>query len=87
MLLMIKLTIILLIAACLHASAEGFSQTVSLSENNASLEKVFQKIKKQTGYTFAYTRAHLQKAVPVNIHVLNAPLEEALRVCFKDQPF
>jgi TonB-dependent starch-binding outer membrane protein SusC len=83
MLLMIKLTIILSIAACLHASAEGFSQTVSLSEKNASLENVFQKIKKQTGYTFAYTKAHLQQSVPVNIYVHKASLDEVLRTCLK----
>jgi TonB-linked SusC/RagA family outer membrane protein len=87
MLLMIKLTIILSIAACLHASAEGFSQTVSLSEKDASLEKVFLKIKKQTGYTFAYTKALLQKSVPVNVNVQKASIDEVLRTCLKDQPF
>jgi TonB-linked SusC/RagA family outer membrane protein len=87
MLLMIKLTIILSIATCLHASAEGFSQTISLSEKDASLEKVFLKIKKQTGYTFAYTKALLQKSVPVNLNVHKASLDEVLRTCLKDQPF
>src|SRR5437016_3062888 len=85
-LLMSKLTIVLLIAVCLHASAAGFSQTVSLSEKNASLEKVFLKIREQTRYTFAYTKAQLLKANAVTIVVSHAPLDEVLRLCFRDQP-
>jgi hypothetical protein len=49
-----KLTIVLLIAACLQVSAKGYSQKVTLKENNISLQKVFEEIRKQTGYHFFY---------------------------------
>ena len=85
-LLMMKLSAIFLLAVCLNASANGFAQKVTLSENSASLETIFRKIKKQTGYTFAYTKAHLQKFRPVTISIDNAPIEKVLDICFRDQP-
>ncbi|WP_276500108.1 SusC/RagA family TonB-linked outer membrane protein [Terrimonas pollutisoli] len=85
-LLVMKLTAILLFSACLTASANGFAQNVSLSETNASLQTIFKKIKKQTGYTFAYTKAHLLKARPVTISISNASIEEVLDLCFQSGP-
>src|SRR6266496_4258149 len=84
-LLIMKLTIILLLAASLQLSARGFTQEITLKENNASIEKVFQQIKKQSGYVFWYEDKLLQKAKPVNISVKNATLEQVLRLLFKDQ--
>ena len=43
-----KLTSVLIIAACLQVSAKGFSQKVSLNANNLPLQKVFEEIRKQT---------------------------------------
>lgn len=85
-LLMMKLTAIFLLAICLNTSATGLAQRVSLSEKNASLEKVFREIKKQTGYTFAYTKAQLQRSNPVTISINKAPMEQVLNMCFLDQP-
>lgn len=84
-LLMMKLTSVFLFAICLNAAAGGHAQSVSLSAKNVPLEKVFREIKKQTGYTFAYTKALLQKANPVSITISNAPLQKVLDLCFKDQ--
>ncbi len=53
-LLVMRLTIFLLTVTMLQASANGFSQSVSLKEKNARLESVFKKIEKQTGYYFWY---------------------------------
>ncbi len=80
-----KLTIILLLAASLQLSARGFTQEITLKENNASMEKVFQQIKKQSGYVFWYEDKLLQKAKPVNISVKNATVEQVLQFLFKDQ--
>jgi hypothetical protein len=49
-LLIMKLTIVLLVAACLQVQATGFAQKISLNEKNAPLAKVFKLIRKQTGY-------------------------------------
>ncbi|WEK34860.1 MAG: TonB-dependent receptor [Candidatus Pseudobacter hemicellulosilyticus] len=81
-----RLTAILLIAGMLQAHASGYSQTVSLSEKDASLQSIFQQIRKQTGFTFFYNESLLHKAGRVSIRVKNAPLTEALDHCFRDQP-
>jgi TonB-linked SusC/RagA family outer membrane protein len=82
-----KLTAIILLSAAMAANAKGFTQGVTLNERNASLEKVFSEINKQTGYEFLYTTKMLQKAKKINIVIKDATIQEVLAVCFKDQPF
>src|SRR5688500_12959734 len=77
-----KLTAILLTAACLTAGAKGVSQRITLHEKNASLEKIFQSIKKQSGYTFIYRDELLEQAVKVNIDVKDADIHVALTATF-----
>jgi iron complex outermembrane receptor protein len=82
-----RLTIILLFLGCLQVCAkDGYTQTVTLSEHNASLEKVFREIRKQTDYLFLYTKEEVQNARKVNIDVSGATLEQVLALCFKNQP-
>src|SRR5687768_9718109 len=83
--LFMKIILLLLFAICLNANAKGYSQKLRLSEKNASIEKVFKEISKQTGYKFVYTASLLNKAKKVTIHITNATLEEVLTACFKDQ--
>jgi len=80
-----RLTAFLLLAACLQANARGYSQTVTLHDKDAPLEKVFRQIKKQSGYEFWYEDRLMQKAKLVNISVQNAPLDQVLKMLFKDQ--
>jgi TonB-dependent starch-binding outer membrane protein SusC len=82
-----RFTAIFLLTACLAASANGFTQTVSLSVKNSSLEQVFPEIERQTGYYFVYTREEITRGIPVTIQVKNAKLEDVLALCFKNQPF
>lgn len=81
-----KLTAILLLSACLTASATGYSQKVTLSEKNARLEKVFKEIKKQTGYEFLYTDEMLQNTERITVEFQSVELLAALSILFKDQP-
>ncbi|MGV3509863.1 MAG: SusC/RagA family TonB-linked outer membrane protein, partial [Sphingobacteriaceae bacterium] len=81
-----KLSVFLLLVICFQSSAESYSQNVTLSERNAPLEKVFKSIKKQTDYVFFFDYSWLDQAKPVNINVKNLPLEQALNLCFKNQP-
>lgn len=81
-----KITAVLLFAASMQLSANGFAQKLTLSEKNASLEKVLRKIHVQSGYLFFYELDLLKKAQPVNIHVTDATLEDVLNICFKNQP-
>lgn len=86
-LLVMRLTIFLLTVTMLQASANGFSQSVSLKEKNARLESVFKKIEKQTGYYFWYEIKAVKDAARVTIDLSNSPLTETLSACLKDLPF
>lgn len=85
-LLAMKLLILLITVACLQANARVYSQKVTLVLQNASLEQAFQEIKKQTGYSFIYTRMQLKKAQKISCKIYNMPLKEALDFCFNKQP-
>ena len=82
-----KLTVILLLSACMTASANGYSQNITLTVSKAPLEKVFSEIRRQSGYEFLYTTKMLHQARKVDLNVKNSGVEEVLKICFKDQPF
>jgi TonB-linked SusC/RagA family outer membrane protein len=82
-----KMMAILILAALLQVSAKGYSQQVTLYGKNLSMEKVFEEIRRQTGYEFLYNSAMMEKASKIDIDVKDVPLVEALDVCFKYQPF
>jgi iron complex outermembrane receptor protein len=81
-----KLSIIIILAACLTANADGYSQRITISLENAPVQKVFEIIRAQSGYQFLYSNKVIAKAKPLNISVKDASLEEVLAACFKDQP-
>jgi TonB-dependent SusC/RagA subfamily outer membrane receptor len=56
-----------------------------LSENNASLEKIFRELKRQTVYDFWYESKLLKNAKKVDIQVKDASIEEVLNICFQNQ--
>lgn len=82
-----KLTVFLLTACILQASANGHAQTISFSGSNVPLKKVFAAIKSQTGYVFFYDASLLKESRPVTVELKNAPLPTALAEVFKEQPF
>lgn len=81
-----KLTAILLLAACLHATANLRAQMITLSAKNKPLEKVLGEIKKQSGYSFIYGKEMIKTAQPVSLTVNNLPLNEVLNLVFAHQP-
>ena len=85
-LLVMKLTVVLLIATCLQVSARTWCQNISISQRNTSLERVFKEIHRKTGYQFFYQDELLRDARAFNINVKNVSVEEVLEICFKDQP-
>ena len=82
-----KITAFLLLVSCLHVSANGYSQNISLSVKEVSLEKVFKEIQRQSGYSFWYKTRQLDKAVKVTLDLRNATLDEVLTKCFENQPY
>jgi TonB-linked SusC/RagA family outer membrane protein len=83
--LVMKLTIVLLIAAIMQVSASTYAQKVTLQKNNASLLSIFSEIRIQTGYDFIGDANLIRQAKPINIHVKDAPLNEVLKQCFEGQ--
>ncbi len=84
--LVMKLTIIIMLAACLQVSAKGFSQTVTLTGKNIPLEKVFKEVKRQSGYLFVYRDEWLKQAKKIDVSITNGTVKQVLDYCFTDQP-
>ena len=85
LLLVMKLTAILLLIGTMHIYAAGYSQNVTVSRRNTTLETVFRDIKKQTGYLFFYSgKVNLNRQI-LNVELKNVPLEAALKACLTDQ--
>ena len=80
------LMIILTLGLCLSANAHGYSQKITLSERNATLQNVFKKIESQSGYNIVYREEWIDKSRRVNIHISDATLEQALNLCFSGLP-
>lgn len=85
-LLIMKFIAFFSLVVCMTASAKSYAQKISLSEQNVSLEKIFSRIKKQTGYTFIYTWTDLQKAHNVSLSVKNAPFITVMDSVLSGQP-
>ena len=84
--LIMKLAMIFVLAACLQVSAKSYSQLITLRERNVPVEQVLQKIKTQSGYNFFYNLKTLKLIGRISIDVKNATISEALDVCFRNSP-
>jgi len=85
-LLIMRLTTIILIAAIMQVSASSVAQKITLREKNAPLVKIFERISEQSGYDFMFSTTTLKGAKNVTINVSNAELKDVLQTIFKDQP-
>lgn len=84
-LIVMKLTAILLLIGTMHLSAASYSQSVTVSRKNTTLETIFKDIKRQTGYLFFYSGKVDLSRQTLNVELKNVPLEEALEACLTDQ--
>ncbi len=82
-----KLFAFLMLVACLTVKADGYSQKISLSLQNAPFQKLVEVIRSQSGYQFLYTNKIVALAKPVNLSVKDATVEEVLNIYFESQPF
>ncbi|WP_316793013.1 SusC/RagA family TonB-linked outer membrane protein [Pedobacter frigoris] len=81
-----RLTTVILIASLMQVSAATFGQRVTLKEKDTPLERVIEKLRKQTGYDFLIMDYKLiTDAKKVNLDVKNVSLEEALESIFENQ--
>lgn len=79
-------SLILLCIFCVLVLYKAHGQSVSLTLEKAPIETAFREIRKQTGYSFIYTRAQLQHTLPISIRLKKAGIKEALDQCFLNQP-
>lgn len=86
----IKLTVyVLLSACCLQRSLPSYCQSVpsiTLSETDATLEKVLNDIRVQTGYTYFGEGDWPRLAHHLTFSVKKATIRQVLDICFADQP-
>ncbi len=86
-LLIVKAAIFIICITFLQASAAiSYAQKITVKEKEASLEKVFDDINKQTGYIFFYEDNVLSGMPKISFDVKNTPIKDVLDICFKDQP-
>src|ERR1700755_1901572 len=81
-----KLTIFLLLAATLQISAKTYSQKVTLTAKDISLEKVLRRMEQQTGYSLLCNQQVLSRTGHLDIRLKAASLAEALAACLQGGP-
>lgn len=84
--LVMKLTILLLIASLCQVSANGFSQSITLKQKNVSISLLLKSIEKQSDYVFLYDKTEVSKSGKISIDVKDASIEKVLEMCLMDQP-
>ena len=80
-----RLLTIFLLGICYLLPANSFSQAITISVHNASLESAFKQIQDQTTYKFVYTTEQIKKAQKITLDLKDQPLDLVLRECLKNQ--
>jgi TonB-dependent SusC/RagA subfamily outer membrane receptor len=85
--LVVKLTLIFLIAALCAAANESRSQSITFSAKNVSVEKVISIVEQQANFVFIYDSEILRHAGKITVTATDMPLLDFLSLVFRDQPF
>lgn len=78
-LLIMRLTIVILIASLLQVSASTFAQRITMNLHNVSLESVLKEIRIQTGYSFLYDVKTVNSAQHISVSVADAEVTDVLQ--------
>lgn len=82
-----KLSFLIVLSSFMQLSATTLAQKISLDRKNIPLLVALKSIHEQSGYSFMYDENLLEKADKIDVHINNASLDEALKLCFEKQPF
>lgn len=82
---LMKLSTALLTFASLQVSAYSYSQQVSVSKKNSSLNQVLHDIRQQSGYHLLYDSDLIRSKGSISVNFKSATLEEALRQTLEGQ--
>lgn len=79
-LMLMKLTAVLMLCACLQVSANVFSQEakVTMKLKQASIQSLFKAIEKKTAYRFVFSNDVIPENVTVSVEVKETPVSEVL---------
>lgn len=78
-----KLTAFIFTIAIMQVSANVLAQKITLNEKQVSLDKIFRKIRLQSGYDFLTDNGLVEKAGQVTINVKNADLKDVLNIILR----
>lgn len=81
-----KLAILLTFATLVRGYAVGFSQHITITKNNATLEEVLKAIQTQSGFNVLYSPQIIKKANTINLSVKQLDLKKVLEQVFLNQP-
>lgn len=84
-LLFIKMTLFLMTVNLVNVNARCYAQSITLSMEKTTLEKVFLEIRKQAGYNVLCDEDIIQTPVAA-LQVNNANVETVLQKCFEGKP-
>lgn len=79
----VKLSIFFLLLGVMHVSAAATAQKISISRENAPIERVLDEIERQSGYQVWYEEGTLPSGAVVSIALKNVSLEEALEATLR----
>jgi TonB-dependent starch-binding outer membrane protein SusC len=65
---------------------QAFSQKITLSVKNISLDSAFHEIEKYSAFHFVFTSEEVENKPLVSFSLQNAAINEVLEACFKEQP-
>lgn len=82
---MTKFFLLLFLAGALNVHATAYSQKVTVSFRQASLQTVFSYVRKQTGYVVFCAYDLLEKSKPVSFSVRNATIDELMNAVLQGQ--
>lgn len=77
---------LILTIACLQVGASALGQQVTLYEENATLERIFKRLRKQTSLDFICSTEQMRRAGKITLNVTNQPLKDVLDQIFENQP-
>lgn len=83
---LMKLITLFIFAGLIQVHASALSQTITLSGNNLTLKNVLASIEKQTDYVVFGNKVLLKQAKPITVSVSKMPLENFLKIIFRNQP-
>lgn len=83
-LLIMRLTIIILIASFMQLSAASFGQRISLNKQNVPLKSVLRELTRQSGFGFYYDGKVIKDDQQVSIRVSNLEFDQVLKSVLSD---